>query len=240
MRVAGHLFGGAAVLKSLRVGETITRGAPTAWDTTNQAGISMPAAATAVTDTLGIAEDAATYTTTQGDAEATVTVDVRPDAIVRSRISGSATVGTAMTILSNTLAETAGTTITDADTGAADMDGATVWRLLSDGPPGVAGEARQITTHNASTDFVVLVPFRADIAVADRFLFCPYSQVGDGTAGEDASGNVQLTTDFTEADGSIAAGTGASVSIVDLILGGTLDSYVEFLLTDHAHRLDTV
>ena len=232
MRVAGHLYGGASFLKQLKVGETIARGVPTEWDTNNQAGISTPALATAVTDTLGIAEDAATYSTTQGDAEGLVTVDIRPDAIIQARMSGGATVGTSLTTLSNTAAETAGTVITDADVGTADMDGGTVWHLRS-------AASRMITTHSSGVSFTVTVPFVFDIAVGEEFLFCPWALLGDGSGGEDGSGALQMTSDFTEANGAIASGTGAAVSIVDLILAGALDSFVQFLLTDHVHRLDT-
>lgn len=228
-----HLYGGAAVLKKLKVGATVSAGTPTISDTTNNYGEVIPATTTTATDTHGIALDTGTYTTTQATdmVEGVVTCDVRPDTVVKARVSGGATAGTDMTKLSNTSASAGGTTITDADVGTADMVSGTVWRLL---PGGAHGESRIITTHNSGTSFVVTVPFSTAIAVGDEFLFVPFSNVGDG------GGNVQFTSDFTEANGAIAAGTGAVASVVDLKLKTETNTEVEFVFTDHALNNDTL
>lgn len=225
-----HLYGGGPVLKKFKVGETITPvGQPINYDTANQAGVSELIAVTGMTFIYGLNVDTATYSTTQGDAEGLVTISIRPDLVARALMSGGATNGTALTLLSNTSLSAGGTVITDADVGAADMDGGTVWCTSGNN----VGLSRQITTHTGSTSFTVTVPFPRAIAVGDEFLFAPYSTVGDGTVGEDGNSNVQVTTPNDQADASIASGTGGEVTVVDLELNGRSDSYVQFLIADN-------
>ncbi len=230
MNGAFHLSGGGPVLKRFKVGETITpAGQPINYDTANQAGVSELIAVTGMTFIYGTNVDTATFSTTQGDAEGLVTISIRPDLVMRALASGGATEGTALTLLSNTAASAAGTVITDADVGAADMDGGTVWCTSGAN----VGLSRQITTHTASTSFTVTVPFPRTIAVGDEFLFVPWSLIGDGTVGEDGNANVQVTTLNTQADATIASGTGGEVTVVELELNGRSDSYVQFLIADN-------
>ena len=75
------------------------------------------------------------------------------------------------------------------------------------------------------------VAFPNDTAVGDNFLRCPYSPMQTVT--------VQLTTNLTQADASIAVGTGAPFRVVELILNdvggeGRTRSYVEFVSNSHA------
>ena len=222
MKNAYCLYGGAPRIKKLKLGATIAKGV---LSLQNAAGGLLPCTTTSAISSFGIALDGGTYSTTQGDPEGVASFDIRPHVVIRARISGSATEGTDMTKLSNTSAESAGTTITDADTGSADMDSGTVWRLVNGGQ---SSESRIITTHNGSTDFVVTVPFLQDIASGDEFLFAPYS------IGKDGSGNVQTSTAFTEADGSIASGTGQVSSVVEVLTYEEGNSFVDFVTGDHA------
>lgn len=228
MLEAGHLCGGAPLHKRYKISATFANaGVPTRAGAT-ATGI-RPASTTSFADSVGLAIDTATYSATQGDAEGLVTVSVRPDLIIKALMTGAAAEGTAMILLSNTAAETAGTVITDADTGAADMVSGTVWCITGAN----VGRSRVITTHAASTSFTVTVPFTNDIASGDEFLFCPWSLQGDGVADIDGVGHVQASTLFTQANAVIAAGTGGAAVIVDLELNGRTDSAVLFLLQDH-------
>lgn len=235
MLVAGYLYGGAGLLKRYKLGATIANAGIIAIN--GLAGI-IPCTATDTADSPGLILDTATFSTTQGDVEGIVTVDVRPDAIIRALMSGGATENTALQELSNTSQDTGGTTVTDGDVGSADMDSGTVWRLIGS----TGGESRLITTHNSGTDFVVTVPFTNDIEVGDTFLFCPWGLQGAGGAGDDGVGNLQPSTLFTQADASIASGDPAAglISIVDLELNAADNSFVLFTNQDHIHSHATV
>lgn len=235
MLVNGHLGGGAGVLKRMKIGETFSNMGVVAQylGATAATGI-INADTTSFADALGLALDTGTYSTTQGDAEGLVTVDVRPDAIIKARVAGSATAGAAMTVLSNTLANTAGTTVTDADVGSNSF----VYGMLYCLSGANAGQSRIVTTFNSGVSAVVTVPFLNDIAVGDTFLWMPYAPFG-AAATYIANGNLQTTTTPTEADGSIASGTGAAVAVLDLEWGDSTSSYVEFLLGDHIYNAYT-
>lgn len=230
---AGHLSGGAGIHRKYKVGASFASIGVIAIDGT--AGV-VPCTTTDFGDTPGLGLDLATYSTTQGDAEGLVTVSVRPDIVIRALMAGGATEGTALTLLVNTSASTDGLTITDGDVGSADMDSGTVWCV------GGAnfGQSRLITTHTGGTSFAVTVPFLNDIAVGDEFLFCPFGLQGSGAGGSDGVGNLQATTLFTQADASIASGTGGVVAIVDLELNGRTDSAVLFVLGDHIFNVATI
>lgn len=227
------LYGGNALRLKLKVGATVANDGVVAISDTGPNAECIPATTTSFADSYGISLDTATYSTTQADlgtSDRQVTVDARPDAIIRARMSGSSTTGANLTTLVNTAASTGGTLITDGDVGANDMVSGTVWCTVGAN----VGHSRIITTHSASTSFTVIVPFPRTIAVNDEFLFCPYSRLG-GAAGRDGAGNVQTTgTDFLDADASIASGTGAVVAVYELELNGNSDSYVYFVLQDHA------
>ena len=233
MKVAGHLHGGASLLRKMKVGATFSNlGIPARFATANPAGLT-PASTTALTDSPGIGLDIVTYLSAQSAtfAEALITVDMRPDTIIAALMSGAAAEGTVLTTITNTLAETAGTTITATGTGANDMTSGVVWGLTGAN----VGRSRTITTHTASTSFVVTVPFENDIALNDTFLFAPYNLFGDGNANYDGVGNAQLTTNLFQVDASVASGTGCPVVIFDLVLRGAADSLVEFIIQDQQY-----
>ena len=231
MQDSGHLCGGASLRKRYKIGATIaTAGIPVISDGTTFAGI-VPCTTTNLDFTHGLGLDTGTYSTVQGDAEGLVTVSVRPDLIVRALMSGGATAGTALTLLSNTAASAGGTVVTDTDVSANDMTGGTLVCISG----GNVGESRMITADTASVSATVTVPFPRAIAVGDEFFMIPYALMGDGTATTDGNSNLQTTTLFDQADASIASGTGGQVSVVELELNGRSDSYVLFVLDAHVH-----
>lgn len=234
MLAAGHLCGGAGLQKRFKIAVTIANAGIPGIAVTNTVGI-RPASTTSFADTMGLILDTATYSATQGDAEGVVTVSIRPDLIVKALMSGAAAEGTALTLLSNTTASAAGTVITDADVGTADMVSGTVWCITGAN----VGRNRIITTHSASTSFTVTVPFQQDLAVADEFLFCPWATFGTGAADLDGVGNLQTSTLFTQADATIASGTGAEAVAIDLELNGRSDSAVLFVFRDHQLNVNT-
>ena len=232
MIVGGHLGGGASILKRYKLGSTVANaGIVLATEGDTPINGFSPPTTTVATDSPGLAIDTGTYSASQSatHAEGLVTCEVRADLIIRALMSGAAAEGTALTLLSNTLASTDGLLITDADVGAADMVSGTIWCLSGAN----VGQSRKVTTHTASVSMTVTVAFLNDIAVGDEFLFIPYSVGGDGTATTDGGGNVQFSTLFTQADATIASGTGASEVVYGLELNGRGDSYVLFLNGDH-------
>lgn len=229
MRASHYLYGGAGYHKKMKLGASIV--SPGIVAINGSAGI-IPCTTTDFADTPGLALDTGTYSTVQGVGEGLVTVDVRPDLVISALVSGGATEGTALTLLSNTSASTAGTTVTDADVGSADMTTGTVWCTKGAN----VGQSRVITTHDSAADFVVTVPFLNDIAVGDEFLFVPYNCQGI----TDGAGNVQASTLFTQADGSIASGTGGLATVIDLELNGRTDTRVHMVLGDHIYAISSV
>jgi hypothetical protein len=162
-----------------------------------------------------------TYSTVQAATEGLIRVIVNPDLVIAARMSGGAAGGTALTIVTNTTANAAGTTVTDTTQPAASMQNGIAW-----GRTGAnVGLSRKITTYTGQTSFVVTVPFPRTIAVNDTFLVAPWLPL--------TGRNIQLTTDFTEANAAIAQGTGGNATIVQVIPRDTTDSYVYFIARDH-------
>lgn len=227
MIASGHLYGGGPLIRKYKLGATMAD--PGIVMIGNATHNIVPCTTTSFADAFGLALDEGVYSTTQGDAEGIVTVSARPDLIIKALASGGATEGTALTTHTNTSASSGGTTVTAATLSSNDMDGGTVWCISGNN----VGHSRSITTFTASTSLAVTVPFPRAIAVNDQFLVVPWNQHGTGAAGADGIRNVQTSTLFTQADASIASGTGGEVCVVDLDLKGASDSYVYFVLRLH-------
>ena len=232
MKIVDSLGGTTHSAKQYKIGASFaTFGVITRAGT---AGI-QPATTTSFADTIGVTGDTGVYSTTQGDAEGLVSVYNRPGYIFEALMSGSATANTALTTLSNTLANTAGTVITDADVGTASMVNGLVWSLSGANGIGPGGQSRVITAFSASTSVTVTVPFLRDIAVGDTFLMCPWSS--NGAAG---NGTLQATTNIDQANAAIVSGTGGEVAIFDLLLDSATNSKVRFLVIDHLLGQNTI
>lgn len=251
MKDVGHMSGGASRLLRYPIAVTIANAGIPTINVTDAIGI-RPSSMTSFADTIGLALDTATYSTTQGDLDdqgtdmtvgvtpptvcgldmgRVVTVSCRFDLIVEALASGGATEGTALQTLVNTSASSGGTTITDADVGSADMVSGWVWCTKGANK----GHARAIITHTGATSFVVTVPFPRAIAVDNEFLFVPWSPYGTGASPMDGINNVQTTTLFTQADASIASGSGGQARVVGLSLRGASDTKVKFIFRDHQY-----
>lgn len=242
------LSGGAPVIKKFQFGVTLTAagipftamaaGTPgvvigTTTGATNLVGFSLDKGL----DRFGLGQS--TYTTTQGSgvtstggansALRTVTLIINPDAAWRLTMSQGATSSTALTKQATTSASSGGTAVTTGTdwTSPQYADGY-VWGF--DGAN--AGDARKITSTSATAG-TVTIPFDYAIASGDNFLRCPYSPTMANT--------VQLTTDLTQADASIAVGTGAPYRVVELILRDSTDlgqtnSYVIVVSDSHVFQ----
>lgn len=231
MELAYTLSGAAPVMKKYQVAATNTTiGVPYLIPASNGAGIVL-ATTTGAADMVGVNVDAAgTFVTGQqsdnSDTARLTTIIINPDAVWRLLMSGGATEGTALTLLPVTTASTTGLAVTTASEWSnPTYDEGTTWGF--DGAN--AGKARKITSVS-STAGTVTVAFPYDTAVGDNFLRCPYNPL--------QSTVIQLSTLLTQADASIAVGTGAAFKPIELILNdqswsGRTNSYVLALSGDH-------
>lgn len=236
MQIGYHMYGGAQKVTKFKMGAAIVdSGIIVIGGTTTAVGV-IPVIATSFADAFGLALDEGVFSSVQGDAEGMVTVDVRPDLVIRSLISGAAAENTAIAVLTNTSASAGGTVVTSTNVNANDVDGGMVWCISGNN----VGQSRSITARTASTSVTVTVPFPRAIAVDDTFLHTPFNVAGTGAA--DARGLAWLTTTtlFTQATNAAAAGSGGEAYITDLELNGASDSYVLFMLRLHAYRSTTL
>lgn len=222
------------IIKKFKVGASIARAgilamAPAA----GNAGV-IPCTTTAVTNTVGLALDSATYSTSQAaSSDVTVSLIVNPHAVYAYRMSGSAVHGVSLANQDETTGSAGGTVVTTgAEWSSATYDEGTVWANRA-GVNANMNQSRKITSVS-STAGTVTVPFSNAIAIGDDFLRCPYFPY-DPTAK-----TVQFTTLLLEADASIAVGTGAAMITVELILNGPTDSYVLCTSNDHALNIATL
>jgi hypothetical protein len=229
MQVHGHLYGGTPILKKLQIGEALTlAGLPLIASALADADGVMRASTTAAAESIGISMDAQpTRNTAQqtGDANPAVyvTVNVRPDQIVRARLSGSSTAGTALTEFVNSAASTTGLLITSAF-GTAYDDGY-AW-----GATGAnAGIIRKIQGA-VNTTGTPIVAFPSDIAVGDIFYASTFGPFEDN--------GVQLTSNISELDATGDNQSGTNFRVFGVTwpakaAGGGLGSYADLIFTDH-------
>lgn len=217
----------------LKLSATVVEGQPViASGTGTDGGVITDPTTTSLADMVGIVLGASsfnphgggvgtlTFSTTQADTEGLVRVIINPDAIIESRMSGGATTGTSLSPITNTSASAGGTTVTGTHASAS-LDDGIAWGLAGNNQ----GLSRKITTWTSTTSFVVTVPFPRAIAVNDTYLAAPYLPL--------TTRKVQLTSDFLEADASIAVGTGGDATIVEVVLQGIDNSFVRFIARDH-------
>jgi len=237
---AYHLCGGAGLKKKFKIAATIVNaGIPILSGAAAQHANYLPTAATTAGPFIGLGLDTATYSSVQGAVEGVVAVDVRPDLVIGMSISGGATEGTALTLLSNTSASSGGTTITDStNVPTVDLNGGTVF-AMSGGSS--APTNRSITAWTTADNFVVNEPFPVAIAVGDTFIAVPFNTGGSGAdSGADGMGDATLTTLFTQVRQDIAVGDGVDVAIIDLVVTGVNFGRVYFTLRDHVFGVDTI
>jgi len=229
MQIHGHLYGGTPILQKVQIGEALTlAGLPLIASALADADGAMRASTTAAAEAIGISLDAQpTRNTAQqtGDADPAVyvTVNVRPDQLVRARLSGGATAGTALPEFTNTVASTSGLLITAAF-GTAYDDGY-AW-----GATGAnAGRLRKIQG-GVNTTATPIVAFPSDIAIGDIFYAATFGPLEDA--------GVQLTSDRAEIDATAdnQSGTNFRCRVLAQLAktaGGALGTYAELVFSDH-------
>lgn len=218
----------------LKLGASTAAGVPVIDTAAGGAGVGQ-ATTTSWANAVGLTLDAGTYSTTQGDAEGLARVIISPAAVYKWPIAGSATEGTQALIVTNSAASTAGTVITittgDAAPNSPTMDEGTAYCVSGAN----AGQSRKITSV-AATTATVTVPFLNDLAVGDVFMLLPW------TPFDVAGNNLQFSTALTQADQSIAVGTGAAVRIVELVINPAeprTDAWVLGVADDHVLNVTT-
>ena len=223
------------IVKKFMVGATIARpGILVMAAAAGNAGV-IPCTTTTVTNTIGLAQDSATYTTTQNSAgtAAFVSCIVNPHAVYQYRMAGSATSGASLSNQDETTGSAGGTVVTTgAEWSSPTFDEGVVWANQG-GVNANQGQYRKVTSVS-STAGTVTVPFDRAIAVGDDFLRAPY-WILDPTAK-----TIQFTSDLTEANAAIAVGTGAAMVTVGFRLNGVADSYVLACSNDHALNIATL
>lgn len=228
MQVHGHLYGGTPILQKIQIGEALSlAGLPLIASVLADVDGVKRASTTAAAEAIGISMDAqATRNTAQQTADADpavyVTVNVRPDQIVRAKLSGGATAGTALSEFENTAASTDGLLITAAF-GTAYDDGY-AW-----GATGAnAGRLRKITAVN--TTATPIIAFPSDIADGDTFYaatFGPFEDAG-----------VQLTSNIAEIDATADNQSGTNFRCRALMqlakaAGGATGTFADLIFSDH-------
>jgi hypothetical protein len=240
-KLAYILSGSKPAFRKMKVNETMaTSGVPVLAGTANEAaGVILGAAATGV-DQYGMTLDTATFTAAQtatnSEIEEFVTVCVSPDAVWQSRMSGSATSGTALTAYYNTTASATGVLIIPVV--AADLSGATVDTSQWDDCPifcysgANAGQYRE-PADAPNIDFPQQA-WSKPIAAGDRFFGVP--------AGHELVHSVTFTTllDEIDAEFDTTANVASYYRPVDLVLNdeannGLLNSYLNVIACDHMY-----
>jgi hypothetical protein len=188
---------------------------------------------TGVVDAIGVNVDAAgTYVTAQqsdnSDTARLTTIIINPNAVYRLPLSGGATEGTALALATVTAAAADGLTVTSTGItyNSPQLDEGTIFGYSGAN----AGKARKITS-TAATVATLTVALPYDTVVGDTFFATPYTPTQTET--------LQLTTNCTQADASIAVGSGGTWHVIEQLLldvggNGRTNSYVFAMLQDHA------
>jgi hypothetical protein len=232
MEYAYDLSGGStAIIKRYQVAATNTVvGKPFLVPAGSGSGL-VTATTTGTAKAVGVNVDTAgTYVTAQqsdnSDTERSCGIILSPLAVYRMLMSGGATEGTALGLSTAASGGSDGlTVVVDTNTDSPEMDEGTIFGYSGTN----AGIARKITS-NSTTTVTVTVAFPRDAVAGDTFLIVPYNPLQGVT--------LQLTTLLTQADASIAVGTGAAFKTVELELRdvaqeGRTNSYVYAVLSNH-------
>ena len=223
--------GSSAVIKRYQVGATNTvTGVPFTVPTTSLPGVVI-ATTTTCAKGVGVNVDTAgTYVTAQqtdaSDTERSVGLIVSPFAVYSLLMSGGAAEGTAMVLHTAASGGSDGLTIvSDVNTDSPELALGTCF-CLSGANTGIS---RKITS-NSTTTMTFTVAWPRDVNANDTFVVAPYNPLQGIT--------LQLTTLLTQADASIAVGTGGAWKTVELKFNdaaheGRTNSYVHALMANH-------
>ena len=234
------LYGSVPVIKKFQFGVTLTQvGIPFTVPAAGTAGVVIGTTTGLVglsidqgTDRIGGAQS--TYTTTQGtgasSAERVVSLIVNPFAVWAWKMSATEVANVALVLQTVTTASAGGTAVT---TGA-EWSSPTVDEGVTWGYSGAnTGRFRKVTSVSATAG-TVTIPFDYGTVVDDVFLRAPYWPMQTVT--------IQLGTNLTQADASIAVGLGAPFRVVELRLrdlsdSGRTNSFVLGVSNSHALNL---
>jgi hypothetical protein len=248
-RAIGSLVGGKDYLADYFVSAAVTVSQILVREATaSNAGEAADPTTTTATDCLGCATDQATYTATptqnpgafwpptSGTLENLVRIEVNPFAIYRFPISGGATAGTALsngasgagrniliisTAGSKTVLTAAGTT---GNSGTNDLSGGLVI-----GKSGAnVGQIRKLVSHVDNTSDTVTVGFLNNTVLNDMFIKVPFGR---------SVQRIQMTSDFTQANGVIATGTGAFFRVLNVVFDEQNSlAWVDAVSGDHMYN----
>lgn len=210
MEVSGHLCGGAPLVMKYYAGTTMaTAGIPVIGGlaaTTDIGGVEpINASGNPDPSLVGISLDATgtVSSTTQVDADLLITLSVRPDVIIRAKMSQGTTADTALTIGTTSAASAAGTVVTGVTT----LDDSLVW--------GYNGSNQGIYRRADDTAGSVSQAFPEAVASGDEFLIA-YNFPGACGFAAAAQPYLDLTTDFTQFDASTATLTNDNFVVIDV------------------------
>ena len=184
---------------------------------------------TSTAKAVGVSVDTSgTYVTAQqtdsAETERTVGLIINPFGVFKMLMSGGATEGTAMVLHTAASGGSDGLTIvSDVNTDSPELDEGTCYCFSGAN----VGIARKITS-NSTTTMTFTVAWPRDVAAGDLFIVAPYNPLQGIT--------LQLTTLLTQADASIAVGTGAAFKTIELTWGADearTNSYVHAVLANH-------
>lgn len=222
--------GSTAVIKRYQVAATNTTvGMPFLVPASSGSGIRV-ATTTSTLKSVGVNVDTAgTYVTAQqsdsSDTERSCGIIINPFAVYSLLMSGGATEGTAMILHTAASGGSDGLTIvSDVNTDSPELDEGTCFCLSGAN----VGIARKITS-NSTTTMTFTVAWPRDVAAGDTFMVAPYNPLQGIT--------LQLTTLLTQADASIAVGTGAAFKTIEFVWRdasqeGRTNSYVNAVLAN--------
>ncbi len=232
MEYAYDLTGGStAVIKRYQVAATNTVvGKPFLVPAGSGSGL-VTSTTTGTAKAVGVNVDTAgTYVTGQqsdnSDTERSCGIILSPTAVYRLLMTGGATEGTAMVLHTAASGGSDGLTIvSDVNTDSPELDEGTCFCISGTN----VGIARKITS-NSTTTMTFTVAWPRDVAAGDQFVVAPYNPLQGVT--------LQLTTLLTQADASIAVGTGAAFKTIELEFRdssqeGRTNSYVYAVLANH-------
>lgn len=229
MEFSYTLSGATPRMREVTLGEqSDVAGVPLIAGTAALAG-PIKASTTAAVDTLGVQINvpADSYQAAQnadGSQNASIAkVIVSPDAVYKVLLSGGSSSDTALAEYTETTGSATGLVATFASL-SANFDEGTI-HCIEGANKGISRRIASVAA-NAAT---VTVAFPADIAAGDKFIVVPY-------APDTALQYVQLTTDLTQLDASVAVDTdNANFRVLEMKLDGTDNSYAYVIAVDHLY-----
>lgn len=233
MEYIGDLTGGSTVyIKRYQVAATkAVAGVPVLVPAAAAGSGLIVATTTSTAKAVGVTIDTSgTYVTAQqtdnSDTARTVGVILSPHAVYSMIMNGGATEGTSMILHTVVTGSSDGLSfVEDVNGDSPELAGSTYFGLTGAN----AGRSNRCTS-NSTTTATFIRAWPNDPAAGDTFIVAPYFPPYGIT--------VQLTTLLTQADASIAYGTGAAFKTTEIVFSqseGRTNSYVHAVLANHVY-----